>query len=1076
MTNRFARQLALGLLLLCGFGAAQAQVVISQVYGGGGNSGATLKNDFIELRNNGAIAVSLDGWSVQYASAAGTTWSRTNLAGSIAPGGYYLIQQAQGAGGTADLPAPDATGTIAMAAGSGKVALVQAMTSLAGSCPLGGAVIDFVGYGSSANCFEGAGPTATLTNTTAALRKGDGSVDTDNNNNDFTTGAPNPRNSGSEPPPPPDPAVPLSIAQIQGTGLESPHVGKTVVTEGIVIARKFNNGFFLQSASDDGDPATSEGIFVFSQTAPPASAAVGNRVRVTGKVGEFTPASNPNQLSITQLVEPVVELLDTGHPLPAAIELAAADLGPEALPGTLERLEGMRVSVARARVVAPSGGSINESQATSSSDGVFHVVLPEVARPFREPGIGVLDVIPIPADKNPPRFDTNPERLMVRSRGQAGATALALDVDAEVEGLVGVLDYFAGTWALLPDVGPIASHGGKLPEAVNDPRYEEISVGSFNLLRLFDDIADGNGGPTLTAAALDRRLAKASAAICDFLKAPDILGVVEVEGLRVLNLLAERINASCPRAPAYVAFLEPGNDPGGINVGFLASTRAIGPGGEPRVVPLQVQQYGKDATTPNPNGSTSVLNDRPPLLLRAVVRQDNGASYPLTVIVNHLRSLSGIDSVAPGSNGWPTNGHRIRAKRGAQAAYLAGLVESLQQADPGERIVLVGDFNAFEFNDGYVDVLGVVSGFEAAEDEVLTYVDSPLTVPLVDGSQLIGDPAQRYSYVFAGNAQTLDHVLVNRAVAEGAVALQVEHARINADFGVHHFGDATTPVGSSDHDPVVLRIVAPSFRSADLSVSASAERATLRVGEVARFAATVRNAGPNDALSTAVAFVFDALVSPAVTAPAGWACTPPQQGAADTTVSCTVPVLAANDDADFALEVIVGDALGGRELQLGVAAVSQITDPANADNQALATVAVLADADLAVALAGPAKKLIYNRTETFTVSLRNAGPDAAWQPRVTLRGDAPAANVAIAAPAGWDCEISGADGDFEAACALDTAFAAGARQDLDFRIRIPARSNSTQFLQLTATATAATPDPQAGNDTATYRNRIVGVP
>lgn len=1074
MTNRIVRRTALGVLLLCGFGVAQAQVVISQVYGGGGNSGATLKNDFIELRNNGSSAVSVDGWSVQYASATGSSWQRTNLAGSIAAGGYYLVKQAPGAGGTVDLPVADATGTIAMAATAGKVALVGNATTLAGTCPLAAAV-DFVGYGSTANCFEGGGPTPTLSNTTAALRKGDGSVDTDHNSADFTTGAPAPRNSGSEPPPPPEPALPLSIAQIQGDGLQSPHAGKTVVTEGIVTARKFNNGFFLQSASDDGNPATSEGIFVFTQTAPPVSAAVGNRVRVTAKVEEFVPASNPNQMSITELIKPGIELLASGVALPAPIVLAAADLSPAALPGTLERFEGMRVSVAQARVVAASGGSINEAQATASSDGVFHVVLPDVARPFREPGIGVLDVIPIPADKHPPRFDTNPERLMVRSRGQVGATALAVDVDAEVEGLVGVLDYFAGTWTLLPDVGPIAASGGKLPEPVNDPVYEGLTVASFNLLRLFDELADGNGGPTLTPAALDKRLGKAAAAICGFLKAPDILGVVEVEGLRVLNLLAERINAECARAPAYVAYLEQGNDPGGINVGFLVSARAVAPD-RVRVQPLQVLQYGKDATITNPNGSTSVLNDRPPLLLRAVVHQDNGATSPVTVIVNHLRSLSGIDSVAPGSNGWDTNGARVRAKRGAQAAYLADLVESLQQADPDERIVLVGDFNAFEFNDGYVDVLGVVSGFEADEDQVLTYVDSPLTVPLVDGSQLIADPAQRYSYVFAGNAQTLDHVLVNRAVADSALALRVEHARINADFGVHHFNDAGVPVRSSDHDPVVLTISEPSFRSADLGVGVSAEPATLRVGDSVRFAANVRNAGPNPALSTAVAFVLDALVSPAITAPAGWTCAPAAQDAATTTVTCSVPALAANDEADFAVDVVAGDALGGRTLQLGVAAASQITDPANADNQAVTAVAVLAEADLAVTLHGPAKKLHYARTEAFTVRLHNAGPDAAWQPRVTLRGDAPAANVAIAAPEGWNCGVADAGADFEATCALETAFVAGTAQDFEFRIRIPARSDSTQFLQLAANATSATPDPVAANDIDTYRNRIIGVP
>ena len=90
--------------------------MISQVYGGGGNSGATYTHDFVELYNAGSAAVDLTGWSVQYASAAGTSWNVTNLSGSISPGRYYLVRQAQGAGGTTSLPVPDASGTAAMSA------------------------------------------------------------------------------------------------------------------------------------------------------------------------------------------------------------------------------------------------------------------------------------------------------------------------------------------------------------------------------------------------------------------------------------------------------------------------------------------------------------------------------------------------------------------------------------------------------------------------------------------------------------------------------------------------------------------------------------------------------------------------------------------------------------------------------------------------------------------------------------------------------------------------------------------------------------------------------------------------
>ena len=170
-------------------------VVISQVYGGGGNSGATFKNDFIELFNSSASPVSVEGWSVQYASSTGTTWAKTALTGTIPAGGYYLVQQAAGTGGTVNLPAPNAVGTLAMSGTAGKVALVSNNTALAGSCPTTG-VVDLVGYG-AANCFEGSGPTPVLTNTTAALRKNDGCTDTNVNSADFATGPAAPRNSAT---------------------------------------------------------------------------------------------------------------------------------------------------------------------------------------------------------------------------------------------------------------------------------------------------------------------------------------------------------------------------------------------------------------------------------------------------------------------------------------------------------------------------------------------------------------------------------------------------------------------------------------------------------------------------------------------------------------------------------------------------------------------------------------------------------------------------------------------------------------------------------------------------------------
>ncbi len=168
-------------------------LVISQVYGGGGNSGATYTNDFIELYNAGATSVDLSGYAVQYASATGSSWTETNLSGSVSPGHYYLVQEAAGGTTIKSLPAPETSGSINLSSASGKVALTKTQTLLTSSNPVGtAAVVDFVGYG-TANAYEGAGAAPTLTASTAALRAGGGTTDTNNNAADFTAATPNPR-------------------------------------------------------------------------------------------------------------------------------------------------------------------------------------------------------------------------------------------------------------------------------------------------------------------------------------------------------------------------------------------------------------------------------------------------------------------------------------------------------------------------------------------------------------------------------------------------------------------------------------------------------------------------------------------------------------------------------------------------------------------------------------------------------------------------------------------------------------------------------------------------------------------
>lgn len=185
------------ILLFCNTLSAQVNhIVISQVYGGGGNSGSYYQNDFIELFNPTSDTVSLSGHSLQYASSAGTSWQVQLLSGSIAPGRYFLVQEAAGSNPVNPLPTPDISGTIAMGGTSGKVALCSVTTTLTGSCPTGSTIIDFVGYG-TANCYEGSGAASGANNTNSVQRHHNGCTDTDQNNTDFFAAMPVPRNSAS---------------------------------------------------------------------------------------------------------------------------------------------------------------------------------------------------------------------------------------------------------------------------------------------------------------------------------------------------------------------------------------------------------------------------------------------------------------------------------------------------------------------------------------------------------------------------------------------------------------------------------------------------------------------------------------------------------------------------------------------------------------------------------------------------------------------------------------------------------------------------------------------------------------
>lgn len=849
---------------LCGDPPPQPEpgdLVISQVYGGGGNSGATLRNDFIEIFNRSDSAISIDGWSVQYASSTGSTWQATELSGSIAPGGYYLVQQAAGAGGSEDLPTPDAVGGINMAAGSGKVALVAGTDLLAGACPTASSALsDLVGYG-GANCFLGEGATGTLSNTNAALRRGAGCTDTRDNSADFTVGTPNPRNSASPirdcdaPPPVGDE---FSIAQIQGQGVGSPiPLGTLVTTEGVVTAQRVN-GYFIQSAigEDDGDPATAEGLFVFTGSSGlPAGAAIGNRVRVTGRVNEFS--RSPHGFPLTQLTGSSLEVVSTGNPLPPAVVLGEDDLSPANPPEALGRYQGMRVSLPAARVVGPT-----------NFFGDFYVTLPEVARPFREPGVGVLDAVPLPPEKDIPRFDLNPERLRVESTGLIGGTPLFFDTGTLVENLGGVMYYDRGDFTLLVgDNSGVVGSGGAVPVGVPAAPEGAVRIGSYNIQNLA-------GGEDLPAARLD----KLSRVFCEFLDLPDIVGLIEIADLATLDRLARAINddeyGHCPDSPQYQAYLL--SNQSSQRLGYLVRTAAVA-NGMPRVEVVEVAEEFADEMLVAPDGSTNSgpRFDRPPLRLQAVVHGVNSAegdSYPLTVVLNHTLSLLAVNDLSPRTDAWETAGNRSRGKRLQQALRLGELVQARQVADPDERIVLIGDYNAFEFSDGYVDLLGIIGGQAAPENEVLLWAESPVERPLLNLAYTVPQE-NRYSYVFEGNIQALDHILVNQAVLDsGEVVLH--YARINADFAVDNAEDPSVPVRSSDHDALVAWIVpTPPAPQIDLAAALAGPRQPVQSGDWAAFTAQVRNLGPDAAANPALRFHVDATAGAGIEVDAaGWEC------------------------------------------------------------------------------------------------------------------------------------------------------------------------------------------------------------
>ncbi|MFC9945521.1 endonuclease/exonuclease/phosphatase family protein [Streptomyces pratensis] len=768
------------------FAAPSSSAVISEVYGGGGNSGATLTRDYIELANAGGTAFGLSGFSVQYlpgTPSAGSLWQVSALSGAVAPGGRYLVAQAAGTGGTVALPAADATGTVAMSAASGTVALVSGTTPLtcktAVDCAADTRIVDLVGYG-SAVVREGSGP-VTGASATASVARGTSLADTDDNATDLASGTPTPVNAagetsgGSGPGEPGGPTEPgtVRVHDIQGTTRLSPLAGQPVTgVPGVVtgVRTTGSRGFWIQDTAPDTDPRTSEGVFVYTGSAAP-TVAVGDSVLVSGKVAEYYPATGAQ--SLTQITAPLTTVLSSGNPLPAAVVLDASSVPdgyvPTAGGGSVEALaldpaayaldlyeslEGSRVTMADTRVTG----------ATTAYDEVWVTVKPR-ENPTRRGGTLYASY-----------DDQNTGRLKVMSLNTSQPVPEANVGDVLSGSTTGVVDYasFGGYNVQATELGTLKDNGLKR-EVTRRQKRKELAVATYNVENL--DAADAQGKFDTLAEGVAVSLAS-----------PDIVSLEEIQddngavndgtvgSEATLKRFTDAIVAAGgPRYSwRYVAPQDgrDGGEPGGNirNVLLFNPERVdfVDRAGGDATTAVQAVKTKKGATLSvspgriNPT-STAWDSSRKPLVGEFRFRGET-----VFVIANHFASKGG-DQPLHGRYQEPVRSSETQRVR--HAAEVNTFVTSLLKADKSARVVTLGDLNDFAFSP---TMEALTSG------RVLRPLITTLPVD------------EQYSYVYDGNSQTLDHILTSPAIRR----FDYDVVHINAEFADQ----------ASDHDPQIVRI------------------------------------------------------------------------------------------------------------------------------------------------------------------------------------------------------------------------------------------------------------------------------
>jgi 5'-nucleotidase len=780
-----------GLVLAPAASAASSTIVINEVYGGGGNAGATYKNDFIELKNIGTAPLSVTGWSVQYASSSGTTWQVTGLNGTIPAGGRYLVAEAAGTGGTTALPAPRTTGTIAMAAGAGKVALVNNSTALAcgASCASAAGVVDFVGYG-TANNFEGTGPTPAPSAANSVSRNTAG-TDTDNNNADFTPGAPSPGNEATDDPPAPRncPTGTLAIGQIQGSGASSPCVGESVTVVGTVVGDLQDGGyrgFHVQDAGD-GDTATSDAVFVFSST--PVS--LGDEVSVTATVKEFE--------GLTELDGAAVTVTSSGNPLPAATPLPLPSTNQQR-----EALEGMLVAPASnltvtevfnlnrfGEIVLAAGGRlISPTEAAEPGPASAQVAADNAARSI------VLD------DGRTTNYSTGtaqaPPYLTIDDPVRVGDTAQLQPQ---------VLSYGFSLWRLQPADG--TADGNSF--AATNPRPAapaavggDLRIADFNVLNYFVDFP-AQFGDDARGATNAEELAEQQAKIVTAITAldADVITLHEIENSAVLT----------PETPyrAVETLLAAIEQADGHDWNYVQAH-------EDSDVITNAIVYRTDKATavgaPSVYDGPEFNNARSP-----IAQTFRAGDETFSIIANHLKSKgsscgSANDDTSVGGAG-SCNVNRVQ-----QAEALVDFAETVKEQSGDDDVLLVGDFNSYRY-----------------EDPIDAITDAGYT----DMGPVLADG--QYSYVFDGGSGSLDHVFASPSIVEKLTGMTVWDINAVESFAYEYDSPyeglyAPYAYRASDHNPTLYGLV-----TADLPATAAISDAAPRRGDTVTVTGTAFDSG-----------------------------------------------------------------------------------------------------------------------------------------------------------------------------------------------------------------------------------------